>query len=86
MIVATKELKCHFEKFCENEFPGKKYCSNLDNRKGWFYVQAGNKFGELLHYEYNGGFISLHITTWTVNQIYYYVFFSVSFFIVTLLH
>lgn len=61
MIVATKELKCHFEKFCENEFPGKKYCSNLDNRKGWFYVQAGNKFGELLHYEYNGGFISLHI-------------------------
>ncbi len=55
------ELKNKFEQFTQTEFIGKLINSNKQNRNRWFFVQAGTDFGNKLHYEYNKGYVELHI-------------------------
>lgn len=57
----TKELKISFMSFCHTEFPNKNYCANETNKNQWVYVQAGNIFGNSLHYEFGGNEVQLHI-------------------------
>ena len=40
----TKDLKEHFEEFCNKHYPNKKRKSNRFNNKNWFYVQVGRFF------------------------------------------
>lgn len=60
-MTITKELKNSFISFCHTEFPKKNYCANENDKTQWFYVQAGNTFGNSLHYEFGGNEVQLHI-------------------------
>ena len=46
-----------FEKFCAANFPEKAIKWHAD----YCFVQAGTNWGTWLHYEYNGGYVHLHI-------------------------
>lgn len=52
--ITTKET---FAAFCAKEFPNQPYSWDGD----WCFVQAGTHLGDCLHYEFNGGKVSLHI-------------------------
>lgn len=56
----NRDLKLKFKEFCSNEFKDRECRANENNKSRWFYVQAGTKFGNKLHYELNNGYVELH--------------------------
>lgn len=61
MINIDRDLKQEFENFCENNYPGFTYESNIGNKRQWFYLEAGHSFEGWVHYEFFEGKVHLHI-------------------------
>ena len=61
MINIDRDLKQEFENFCEKNYPGFTYESNIGNKRQWFYLEAGHSFEGWVHYEFIEGKVHLHI-------------------------
>lgn len=71
------DLKLKFRTFCSNEFKDRKCRANENNNSSWFYVQAGTKFGDKLHYEFYNGKVQFHIESEKYEELQKFLFESI---------